>query len=86
MQKPTPIDEEIQLDPKRYIVSETDEKGKIIFCNDYFMEVAGYSKEELTKTLQIVYVPELHRVAFVFLDVVQLGCRCYAALLHAHRA
>ena len=32
--KVTPIDEEIKLDPKRYIVSETDEKGKITFCND----------------------------------------------------
>ncbi len=31
MQKLTPRDEEIELDPKRYIVSETDEKGKITF-------------------------------------------------------
>ena len=46
MNKPTPLDIEIELDPKRYIVSETDEKGKITFCNDYFIEVSGYSKEE----------------------------------------
>jgi len=26
MKKPTPIDEEIKLDPKRYIVSETDDR------------------------------------------------------------
>ena len=31
MTKPTPRDEEIVLDPKRYIVSETDEKGKITY-------------------------------------------------------
>ena len=35
MKKPTPIDEEIKLDPKRYIVSETDAKGKITYANDY---------------------------------------------------
>jgi len=26
MKKPTPLDEEIKLDPKRYIVSETDDR------------------------------------------------------------
>jgi hypothetical protein len=40
MKKPIPIDKEIVLDPRRYIVSETDEKGRITFCNDYFMEVS----------------------------------------------
>ena len=38
MTKPIPINEEIVLDPKRYIVSETDEKGKITFVNEYFIE------------------------------------------------
>ena len=53
MTKPTPIDEEIVLDPKRYIVSETDEKGKITFCNDYFMEVSGlYTRRTHRKTTQ----------------------------------
>ena len=60
MNKPTPIDVEISLDPKRYIVSETDEKGKITFCNDYFIEVSGYSKEELIgKAHSIVRHPDM---------------------------
>jgi PAS domain S-box-containing protein len=68
MQKPTPIDEEIALDPKRYIVSETDEKGKITFCNDYFMEVSGYSKEELIgKAHNIVRHPDMPKVVFKLL-------------------
>jgi len=68
MSKPTPIDEEIPLDPKRYIVSETDEKGKITFCNDYFMEVSGYSKEELIgKAHNIVRHPDMPRVVFKLL-------------------
>ncbi len=68
MSKPIPLNEEIELDPKRYIVSETDEKGKITFCNDYFMEVAGYSKEELIgKPHSIIRHPDMPRVVFKLL-------------------
>jgi len=68
MTKPTPIDEEIALDPKRYIVSETDEKGKITFANDYFMEVSGYSLEELIgKSHNIVRHPDMPKVVFKLL-------------------
>ena len=68
MMKPTPINEEIKLDPKRYIVSETDEKGKITFCNDYFMEVSGYTKEELIgQPHSIVRHPDMPKVVFKLL-------------------
>ena len=68
MQKPTPRDEEIILDPKRYIVSETDEKGKITFVNDYFIEVSGYSEEELIgKPHSIVRHPDMPKVVFKLL-------------------
>jgi PAS domain S-box-containing protein len=68
MSKPIPLDEEIELDPKRYIVSETDEKGKITFCNDYFIEVCGYSKEELMgKPHSIIRHPDMPRVVFKLL-------------------
>ena len=68
MQKPIPLDEEIALDPKRYIVSETDEKGKITFCNDYFMEVSGYNKEELIgKSHNIVRHPDMPKIVFKLL-------------------
>jgi PAS domain S-box-containing protein len=68
MEKPTPIDVEIVLDPKRYIVSETDEKGKITFCNDYFIEVSGYSNEELIgKPHSIVRHPDMPKVVFKLL-------------------
>ncbi|SFZ97448.1 SIGNAL-TRANSDUCTION SENSOR PROTEIN-PAS/PAC domain [hydrothermal vent metagenome] len=68
MKKPTPIDEEIILDPKRYIVSETDEKGKITFANDYFVEVSGYSLDELIgKPHSIVRHPDMPKVVFKLL-------------------
>ena len=66
--KPTPRDEEIELDPKRYIVSETDEKGKITFCNDYFVEIAGYSREELIgKPHSLIRHPDMPKVVFKLL-------------------
>jgi len=70
MDKPTPIDEEIPLDPKRYIVSETDEKGKITFCNDYFMEISGYSHDELIgQPHSVVRHPDMPKVVFKLLWV-----------------
>lgn len=68
MIKPLPIDEEIILDPKRYIVSETDDKGKITFCNDYFVEVSGYSRDELIgKAHNIVRHPDMPKIVFKLL-------------------
>ncbi|PHQ64957.1 MAG: histidine kinase [Sulfurimonas sp.] len=68
MTKPTPLDVEITLDPKRYIVSETDAKGKITYCNDYFMEVAGYSEKELIGSAHnIVRHPDMPKVVFKLL-------------------
>ena len=68
MQKPIPIDEEIVLDPKKYIISETDAKGKITYCNDYFMEISGYNEEELIgKAHNVVRHPDMPKVVFKLL-------------------
>ncbi len=68
MTKPTPLNEEIKLDPKRSIVSETDAKGKITFANDYFIEISGYSREELIgKPHSIVRHPDMPKVVFKLL-------------------
>jgi len=68
MTKPTPLDVEIELDPKRYIVSETDAKGRITFANEYFMEVSGYNTEELMGVSHnIVRHPDMPKVVFKLL-------------------
>ncbi len=68
MPSPIPLDEEIELDPKRYIVSETDETGKITFCNDYFIEVCGYTQEELIgKAHNIIRHPDMPKIVFKLL-------------------
>ena len=66
--RPTALDIEIELDPKRYIVSETDAKGKITYCNDYFMEVSGYNEDELIgKAHNIIRHPDMPKVIFKLL-------------------
>lgn len=68
MAKPTPTGVEIELDSKRYIVSETDEKGKITYCNDYFVEVSGYDREELIgKPHSMIRHPDMPKVVFKLL-------------------
>jgi aerotaxis receptor len=56
---------EIELDTKSFLVSETDEKGRIRFANDDFCNVAGYSREELIgKPHNIVRHSDMPKVAF----------------------
>ncbi len=65
MERPNPIDHEIILDPKRYIVSKTDPKGVIEYGNDYFVEISGYTESELIgKPHNIIRHPDMPRVAF----------------------
>jgi PAS domain S-box-containing protein len=56
---------EIVLPKDIMIVSETDEKGKIIFANADFCKIAGYDMEELMgKPHNIVRHPDMPKVAF----------------------
>lgn len=45
--KPMVIDEEVKFSKRKFIVSKTDHKGKIVFTNRNFSEISGYSEEEL---------------------------------------
>jgi len=56
---------EIRLDPKRYIVSKTDVSGKIVYANQYFSEISGYSEEELVGSPHnIVRHPDMPKAIF----------------------
>jgi aerotaxis receptor len=67
--------EEIVLDEYAFLVSETDEKGKIRFANDDFCKIAGYSVDELIgKPHNIVRHPDMPKAAFKDLwDTIQKG-------------
>ncbi|QFR49686.1 PAS domain-containing protein [Sulfurimonas lithotrophica] len=48
-----------------FLVSQTDEKGKILFANDDFCKVAGYTIDELVgKPHSIVRHPDMPKAAF----------------------
>lgn len=50
---------------KSYILSETDEKGMIIYANDIFCKIAGYKLDELIgEPHNIVRHPDMPRIAF----------------------
>ncbi len=82
MKKPTPIDEEIVLDRSKYIESQTDTKGIITFCNDYFAEISGYSVDELIgQPHSIVRHPDMPRVVFKLLwERIQSGKNILAVI------
>lgn len=58
-----------------YLISETDDKGRILFANDAFCEIAGYTIDELIgKPHNIVRHADMPRAAFKDLwDTVQSG-------------
>ncbi|MCH9813091.1 MAG: PAS domain-containing protein [Epsilonproteobacteria bacterium] len=65
MKRPMPIDIEIVLEPKKYIISSTDLQGLITEVNDYFVEVSGYSREELIgKPHSIIRHPDMPKIVF----------------------
>jgi len=66
--RPEPIDEAIVLDSKRYLVSETDAKGVITYCNNYFQEISGYSDAELLgQPHNIIRHPDMPKLVFKLL-------------------
>ena len=59
------MSKEIVLNDYTFLVSETDEKGNIIFANDDFCKMAEYSVDELIgKPHNIVRHKDMPKVAF----------------------
>jgi len=53
------------VDVTSLFITETDAKGNIIYCNDAFCKIAGYSQEELIgKPHNIIRHPFMPEVAF----------------------
>lgn len=59
---------ERKMDENDFIVSKTDLKGKISYCNRIFMEMAEYSEEELLGAPHsIIRHPEMPKAVFKLL-------------------
>jgi PAS domain S-box-containing protein len=63
-----------------FIVSKTDRKGIITYCNPIFIEFSGYSEEELLGTQHnIIRHPDMPRAAFQLVwDTIQAGKEVFA--------
>ncbi|MCK4737976.1 MAG: PAS domain-containing protein, partial [Sulfurimonas sp.] len=59
------LNNEKKLDDDDFIVSKTDIKGKIIYCNEVFIKMAGYSISELIgANHNLIRHPDMPRIAF----------------------
>ena len=78
--KVTPTDHEILMDEHDFIVSKTDLEGRITYANRVFMEVAGYTENELLNIQHnIIRHPDMPRGVFRLLwDVIESGKECFA--------
>jgi len=70
-----------------FIVSKTDLKGRITYCNRVFIEFAGYTEAELLGAQHnIVRHPDMPRGVFKFLwDTLGAGNECFAFVKNMSR-
>ncbi len=75
---------ERKMDNSDFIVSKTDLKGKISYCNRIFMEMAEYSEEELLGAPHsIIRHPEMPKAVFKLLwDRIQKKEEVFAYVLN----
>jgi len=75
MKRPTPIEKEVNLNEEDFIISKTDLKSKILYGNQIFIQMSGYSEEEiLGKPHSILRHPDMPKCAFkVLYEHIQNG-------------
>lgn len=75
-----PTDVERKMRAEDFIVSKTDAKGRIIYCNPIFIEFSGYLEQELLhKQHNIVRHPDMPRTAFKLAwDTIKSGKEFFA--------
>jgi len=78
--KVQPTDKERLMRDDDFIVSKTDLKGRIAYCNRIFVEFSGYSERELLGAQHnIIRHPDMPRGVFKFLwDTLETQKECFA--------
>ena len=68
MKRPIPKDNEIKLRNEDFIVSKTDKSGKILYGNQIFIQMSGYSEQELlNQPHNILRHPDMPSIVFELL-------------------
>jgi len=58
-------DNETKMADNDFIISKTDAKGVITYCNEIFMTIAGYEEKELVgKNHNVIRHPDVPKFAF----------------------
>ena len=75
IQRPTPIDREVQWDKSKVLISETDVAGTITKVNDVFCNVSHYTESELIgQPHNLIRHPDMPRLVFKLLwDNLKIG-------------
>jgi len=78
----TPTRQERVMRENDFIVSKTDLKGRITYCNRIFIEFSGYTESELLGAQHnIVRHPDMPRGVFKFLwDTLEQRQECFAVV------
>ena len=82
--KITPTGRAISFDENEFIVSKTDIRGRITYCNDVFVRVSGYSEAELLNAPHsLIRHPDMPRCVFKFLwDRISAGHEVFAYVVN----
>jgi PAS domain S-box-containing protein len=85
--KTTPTQHELAMREDDFIVSKTDLKGRISYCNRIFIEFSGYTEQELLGAQHnIVRHPDMPRGVFKFLwDTLGQQTECFAYVKNMSR-
>lgn len=68
MKNVTPNNHELVMKEEDFIVSKTDLKGRIIYCNEIFIQFAGLNEDELLgQPHNIIRHPDMPKLIFKFL-------------------
>ncbi|MCH9740696.1 MAG: PAS domain S-box protein [Epsilonproteobacteria bacterium] len=63
--RPIPVNEELKVSSKEFIVSKTDMHGNILYANDFFSDITGYSQSEVIgKPHSILRHPDMPSAVF----------------------
>ena len=75
---------EVFFEQDEIIVSKTDAKGRITYCNDVFMKIAGYSEQELLgEPHSKIRHPDMPRCVFKLLwDSIEAGQEIFAYVIN----
>ena len=86
--KVIPTNKEIVMDENDFIVSKTNTKGVLTYCNEIFIEMAGYEESELIgKNHNIIRHPDMPKVAFKLVwDTISKGKEFFAFVKNITRA